>query len=350
MVQLRFAAFQHTLSGETLVVVGSDVSLGDWQPARAHPMVKQQDGYTHKCELTVYTDKDQVEYKYLLIDQNIPGHVKWENGMNRVIHLSDPGAHDRSDYSFEHGDSGWVPYEEGLEFLIVDDSEDEMGLSANDYENADQNMNGELANDGNTQETLTNETRGATENMTGPNSVVDDGGISHDKSDTGTEQGQGNHHSKENGRPFWMYWNREETTGKPPDRVESDSRLKQNAAGKEAAPDMFIQDEGSKVPLMNVAQGNEKVIRRASEVNLQDGQQLYRTRALPMWLLWRQENQNEASTSPGKSPQSRSPLTISPEPGVNLTNSEPVALPSEVRECKANEKRTSGRAPFWMLI
>jgi len=48
MVQLRFSAFQRTLSGETLVVVGSDVGLGDWQPARAHPMVKQQDGYTHK--------------------------------------------------------------------------------------------------------------------------------------------------------------------------------------------------------------------------------------------------------------------------------------------------------------
>jgi len=212
-------------------------------------------------------------------------------------------------------------------------------------------VNGERPNGSSAQEALINETKGSTEDRTGPNSVVDDGGMPHDKSDKiGSEEGQGDHHSKENGRPFWMYWNREETSGKPPDRVESESRLKQDSAGKDTVPDMFIQDEGSKVPLMNVAQGNEKVIRRASDVNLQDGQQLYRTRALPMWLLWRQENQNEASTSPGKSPQSKSPLTISPECGVNLTNSEPCALPAEVSECKANEKRTSGRAPFWMLI
>mmetsp|Transcript_2222 Transcript_2222/g.8823 ORF Transcript_2222/g.8823 Transcript_2222/m.8823 type:complete len:173 (-) Transcript_2222:4906-5424(-) len=164
--------------------------------------------------------------------------------MNRVIHLSNPDAHDRSDYSFEHGDSGWVPYEEGFEFLIVDDSEDEIGLSANDSENVHQNMNGEQANDSNTQETLTNENMGATENTTGPNPSVHDGGIPHDQSGkpaSETEQGQGDHDSKENGRPFWMYWNEEETTGKSIDRVESDGGLKRNAAEKDAVPDMLIQ-------------------------------------------------------------------------------------------------------------
>mmetsp|Transcript_2212 Transcript_2212/g.8705 ORF Transcript_2212/g.8705 Transcript_2212/m.8705 type:complete len:98 (-) Transcript_2212:4963-5256(-) len=73
-------------------------------------------------------------------------------------------------------------------------------------------MNGEQANDSNTQETLTNENMGATENTTGPNPSVHDGGIPHDQSGkpaSETEQGQGDHDSKENGRPFWMYWNEE---------------------------------------------------------------------------------------------------------------------------------------------
>lgn len=84
------------------------------------------------CQCAVLVDEDEerrVEYKYLLIDSAIPGHVKWECGENRVVDVTGVRSFQTSDNSFGRGDSGWTPYEAGEHFLVVDDSEDEVGTS-----------------------------------------------------------------------------------------------------------------------------------------------------------------------------------------------------------------------------
>lgn len=92
---------------------------------------------------------------------------------------------------------------------------------------------------------------------------------------------------------------------------------------------------------MNFSPGQSKVIvRRASEVNLQDGHQLYRTRALPLWVLWRQERKGEGSTQGARNPYSGNPATV-------------VSRAKEEARDKEREKkeliRKVGWNPFLML-
>lgn len=54
MVEVTFVAYQSTLQTEQLLVVGSWVCLGEWQPARALSLVKGADGVTHKVRIRCY--------------------------------------------------------------------------------------------------------------------------------------------------------------------------------------------------------------------------------------------------------------------------------------------------------
>ncbi len=66
--------------GEQLLVCGASPELGDWEPARARPMVRHADQWRASVKLA---NDDEVAFKFLRRTDD--GDVTWEPGGNRVV-------------------------------------------------------------------------------------------------------------------------------------------------------------------------------------------------------------------------------------------------------------------------
>ena len=81
-MKLSFKIDYQTTWGETLFVCGSTPQFGQWDPNHALPLKNQ---YPGEWQTNIETNTEQLEYKYLL--QNQQGDFIWEWGANRKITL-----------------------------------------------------------------------------------------------------------------------------------------------------------------------------------------------------------------------------------------------------------------------
>jgi len=375
VVEVSFVAFQRTLPSEQLLIVGNTERLGKWQPENAVPLVKERDGCTHKCVVGVNSYEPRtVEYKYLLVDHNIPGHVKWEQGNNRVVNLLDPDQLQTRDYSFEQGDSGWIPYEPREQFLVLDDSEEEPSNSADEEEKSAQSKKDDRNDEsGRSPDTQMNQNGFRGGSTQGPdlqhkNKLLQSQDVlvigleqrGESVQTDGQEGCEQTRHGSENGGndspPHSMFWKSEGL--EQPSNVEGgesrawsldDDRYTSARADRKDGPVGSSgegPEESSKVPLMSTSNNRNCIPRRASEVNLSDGLELYRSRALPLWVLWRQERGSETGSNASRSPKDKTPL-LPGESTCEATSDKSVNAREKKRSSEG--RRAGGRVPFWML-
>uniref|UniRef100_A0A0D9V7Z0 CBM20 domain-containing protein n=1 Tax=Leersia perrieri TaxID=77586 RepID=A0A0D9V7Z0_9ORYZ len=84
-VHVKFVLQKQCAFGQRFLVVGEDPALGIWNPVKAAALDWSEDHvWTVKKELPA--DRS-IEFKFLLQDPS--GHVHWQPGPNRILHLTD---------------------------------------------------------------------------------------------------------------------------------------------------------------------------------------------------------------------------------------------------------------------
>eukprot|EP00186_Timspurckia_oligopyrenoides_P005223 CAMPEP_0182446472 /NCGR_PEP_ID=MMETSP1172-20130603/4222_1 /TAXON_ID=708627 /ORGANISM="Timspurckia oligopyrenoides, Strain CCMP3278" /LENGTH=270 /DNA_ID=CAMNT_0024642405 /DNA_START=51 /DNA_END=863 /DNA_ORIENTATION=+ len=104
--------------GERLGVVGNLIQVGLWKPGDAFRLIPDSTSFYHASILLTEQDCGLLEYKYILLDSQKPGWLRWENCINRVIEIDQIKDKDtiiiEDKDSFNLGFGDWVPFEPGV--------------------------------------------------------------------------------------------------------------------------------------------------------------------------------------------------------------------------------------------
>jgi 4-alpha-glucanotransferase len=88
--------------GQTLCVLGSCETLGNWETGKALPMGRREDDEAFELTLDLSSESFPIAYKYGVYDIQSKKFLYWEDGNNRVLH--DSGKPDRQTILHD----GWV--------------------------------------------------------------------------------------------------------------------------------------------------------------------------------------------------------------------------------------------------
>jgi hypothetical protein len=96
-----------TSLGDRVLVVGSDPSLGAWDPAKGVDARTHRDMFPSWSAVTRLAAGTRVEYKFVTVRGN--GEVLWEPGANRVLDVPATGRAQVTSGTYGNTASNWTP-------------------------------------------------------------------------------------------------------------------------------------------------------------------------------------------------------------------------------------------------